>query len=75
MSDVINHPQHYTQGTIETWDYIVSQKMGYLEGNVCKYISRYRYKNGLQDLLKARAYLNRLIKEHTPSDDGDPAAT
>jgi hypothetical protein len=58
--DKIHHPKHYTRG-IECWDYIVSHDMGYLEGNVIKYITRYKYKDGLDDLLKARAYLDRLI--------------
>lgn len=63
-NDVINRPVHYTQGAIETWDYIVSQKLGYLEGNVIKYVSRYKHKNGLEDLKKAQAYLNKLISEY-----------
>jgi len=67
-NDKIHHPKHYTQG-VECWDYIVSHEMGYLEGNVIKYITRYKYKDGLNDLLKARAYLDRLIikaQEATP---------
>ena len=62
--DIINRPKHYTTGAIETWDYIVSQKLGYLEGNVIKYVSRYKHKNGLEDLKKAQAYLNKLISEY-----------
>jgi len=58
--DAIHHPKHYTQG-IECWDYIVSHEMGYLEGNIIKYITRYKDKGGAEDLLKARAYLDRLI--------------
>ena len=58
--DTIHHPKHYTQG-IECWDYIVSHEMGYLEGNIIKYITRYKDKGGAEDLLKARAYLDRLI--------------
>jgi hypothetical protein len=61
--DVINHPKHYTSGAIECWDYIVSQGLGFLEGNVIKYVTRYRHKNGREDLLKAKAYLDRLLKE------------
>ena len=38
--------------------------MNYLEGNVVKYISRYKMKNGLEDLHKAKWYLERLIKEY-----------
>lgn len=63
--DLINHPSHYTKG-IECWDYIVSHGLGYLEGNIIKYVTRYRFKDGLKDLRKAAAYLNRLIEELTP---------
>ena len=61
--DNIN-PTHYKQGSIETIEYILDQKMNYLEGNVVKYISRYKKKNGLEDLHKAKWYLERLIKEY-----------
>ena len=61
MSDNIN-PTYYQKG-IETTDYIVSHNMNYVEGNIIKYVTRYKEKNGLQDLLKAEWYLNRLIKE------------
>lgn len=63
--DVIKQPKHYTSGSIECWDYITSQNLGYLEGNIIKYVTRYRHKNGLEDLKKAQAYLERLIKEVT----------
>jgi hypothetical protein len=52
---------HY-QGEIQTWDYIVSNDLGYLEGNVIKYVSRYKKKNGKQDLEKAKHYLEKLIE-------------
>jgi len=39
--------------------------MGFLEGNIVKYIARYKHKNGLEDLKKAEWYLQRLIKEKT----------
>lgn len=61
MADNINHPDHYTQGRIECWDYIADQNLGYFEGNIVKYVTRYRYKNGKEDLLKAKAYLEKLI--------------
>lgn len=60
--DVIRKPAHYTQGKIETWDFIIDKGLGFLEANVCKYIVRFRHKNGVQDLHKARAYLNKLIE-------------
>ena len=61
-SDKIN-PDYYTKG-IETIDYIISHSMNYLEGNLVKYVTRYKFKNGLEDLLKARWYLDRLIKDY-----------
>lgn len=64
--DPVNHPKHYTQGKIECIDYILDKKMNYLEGNIIKYITRYKDKNGVEDLKKARFYLDRLIKENTP---------
>jgi hypothetical protein len=62
MSDDKINPSYYKKG-IETTDYIVSHNMNYIEGNIIKYVTRYKEKNGLQDLLKAEWYLNRLIKE------------
>ncbi len=59
--DIINYPEHYTKG-IEVIDYIMSKEFDFLEGNVIKYVSRYKYKNGLEDLKKARFYLEKLIK-------------
>jgi len=54
---------HYKQLTIQPWDYIVSNNLGYLEGNVVKYVTRWQTKgNGVQDLLKARHYLDKLLE-------------
>jgi len=61
MKDNIN-PDHYKQGNIEVIDFILDQKLSYLEGNVIKYISRYKNKNGLEDLKKAQWYLNKAIE-------------
>lgn len=54
---------HY-QKTIQPWDYIVANNMGYLEGNIVKYITRYKDKNGLEDLMKAHHYLAKLIETY-----------
>jgi hypothetical protein len=62
MNDNIN-PTYYRKG-IETTDYIVSHSMNYLEGNIIKYITRYKDKGGLEDLKKAEWYLTRLKKEY-----------
>jgi len=52
---------HY-RGAIQTWDYIVANDLGFLEGNIVKYVTRFRKKNGVQDLLKAQHYLDKLIE-------------
>lgn len=62
--DKINHPAHYTQGW-ETSEYIVSWGMDFLEGNVIKYVTRYKFKHGVEDLRKAEWYLKRLIQERS----------
>lgn len=64
--DMVNNPAHYGQGTIECIEYIADmlssdEYVGYLRGNIAKYLHRWRYKNGLEDLKKAQWYLNRLI--------------
>jgi hypothetical protein len=59
--EAVDHPDHYNKG-IETIDYIESWKMDFNQGNVIKYVSRYAMKGGLEDLKKARWYLNRLIE-------------
>ena len=73
MTDMVNHPSHYTQGGLEAIDIIklVTEKeengfCGMLIGNVLKYLIRFRFKNGIEDLKKARWYLNRLIQELDP---------
>ena len=53
---------HYTSKTIQPWDYIAVNQLGYFEGNIVKYVSRWRDKNGLEDLRKARHYLDKLIE-------------
>ena len=57
-------PSHYQLGKIQVWDFIADQDLNFLEGNVIKYICRAGAKaeeSKLDDLLKARAYLTKLI--------------
>ena len=64
--DNVNHPAHYKVGGIETIDFIEAKGLGYNLGNVVKYITRADHKgNTMEDLLKARWYLNREIAKHT----------
>lgn len=57
------NPSHYKQGKIEVIDFILDQKMDYLTSNICKYICRWRFKDGLCDLKKAKWYLDKLIEQ------------
>lgn len=52
-------PNHY-QSTV-LMDYLISHKIGFAEGNICKYVVRWDKKDGLKDLYKARDYLLALI--------------
>lgn len=68
MSDNVNNPSHYNQSDeIECIDAIKAATGDnfeyYLQGNVIKYLWRFRYKNGVEDLDKAAWYLNRLREE------------
>lgn len=71
-SNAVNHPSHYNQGGIETMDYIDAIGLGYdfCIGNVIKYCSRAGHKqNQLEDLKKARWYLNYAIISLEGGDD------
>lgn len=66
-TDNVNRPSHYGQGKIESIEYIydmltTEEFIGYLRGNIAKYMHRWRYKNGLEDLKKACVYLDWLIQ-------------
>ena len=63
-------PSHYTDKQIEVIDYIrdtltKEEYIGYCIGNVIKYVSRWRKKGGIEDLEKARVYLNWAIERET----------
>lgn len=67
MNDNINHPTHYTNGPIECIDAIESALgadgfISYCQGNVMKYMWRWRDKNGIEDLDKAIWYIERMKK-------------
>ena len=64
--NMVDNPPHYNQAGIECLDAIEAATGEgyefYLQGNILKYLWRYRYKNGLEDLKKAEFYLKRLIE-------------
>lgn len=53
---------HYKKEKIQPIEYIMSNELDFCEGNVVKYITRWRHKNGLEDLQKARHYIDFLIE-------------
>ena len=66
MPNKVDHPEHYNFGKMETLDLIDNfstpeEYDGFLKGNIIKYLHRYNFKNGLEDLEKAQWYLNKLI--------------
>jgi hypothetical protein len=75
-NDNVNHPSHYTAGKYEVIELIesITNSMeltpfeGYMLGNAIKYISRFKRKNGIEDLEKAQWYINRLIKDQNNRD-------
>lgn len=56
--------QHYKGAKIQHWDFIVDNKIGYLEGCASKYLSRHKMKNGLEDILKAEHYVQKILEKH-----------
>ena len=60
MSERVKHPNHYNRG-IEMWDYAHSHNLDFFEGNIVKYVTRWKEKNGVEDLHKAKQYLDKLI--------------
>ena len=65
--DMVNSPPHYNKSGIECINAIQAATGDgyeyYLQGNILKYLWRYRYKNGVEDLKKAQWYLNELVEE------------
>lgn len=75
-NDPVNHPSHYTSGRIECIDAIAAALSchedpveAWLTGQIIKYIWRWPLKNGLEDLEKAKFYLDRLIMERKEIDE------
>ena len=52
---------HYRNKPIQPWDYIILNGLGYLAGNVVKYVTRFEEKGGVEDLRKARQYIDKMI--------------
>lgn len=69
MEDKVNHPSHYTNGKVECIDALEAATTGLVgieavcTANAIKYLWRWKYKNGVEDLKKAKWYIDRLLRE------------
>ena len=61
-NEEVTSPKHYVGLGITPLEYITANELDFLEGNVIKYVTRYPHKGGVNDLLKARTYLEKLIE-------------
>lgn len=71
MTDVLKIQvggDHYRDLPIQPIEYIVENNIPYREANVIKYVTRWRSKNGLEDLRKARHYLDMLIEQEVKNE-------
>jgi len=59
----IKKPTRYNKkGNLECWDVVLDQEMNFLEGSILKYLWRYKEKNGIHDLEKAKVYIDKIIE-------------
>ena len=63
MADIIKEPPHYTKWKIEPITFIMENNIPFAEANVVKYVMRWRDKNGIQDLEKAKRYIDMIIEK------------
>ena len=62
--------QHYRKQPLEHWDIVAMMELDYYQGNITKYVMRWRDKGGIEDLKKARHYLDKYIELETAKQDG-----
>jgi hypothetical protein len=60
---------HYKNNAVQPWDYIIANDLPYLEGNIVKYITRWRKKGGIDDLRKVQHYTQKLIEVETKKEE------
>ena len=69
MADIIKEPPHYTKWKIEPITFIMENNIPFAEANVVKYVMRWRDKNGIQDLEKAKRYIDMVIEKEIKDKD------
>ena len=62
---------HYMTKAIQPWDFIAANGLGFFEGNIVKYVARWKSKGGIDDLRKARHYLDKLIELEVGKESAD----
>lgn len=60
--DIQHGGDHYKTKKIQPWEYIVANDIGFFEGNSIKYLTRWKDKGGVEDLKKAKHYIDYLIE-------------
>ena len=59
---------HYKEFHIQPYEFISKNNLSFFQGNVIKYVCRYKFKNGVEDLRKARHYIDMLIEQEVKED-------
>jgi hypothetical protein len=65
---------HY-KSSIEHWDYVVANDLDYFQGQITKYVTRWKNKNGVTDLLKAQHFLEKYIEVVNANDQSGEDAS
>ena len=65
------NPDHYGNSGIDVIDFCQANNLDFMQGNVIKYVFRYKNKNGLEDLEKAREYIDRMIENLLDEEESD----
>lgn len=69
LDDSPVNPSHYSRWKIEPLTFITANNLDFLRGNIIKYIMRYDAKNGVEDLKKARVYLDKMMSDLSNEDN------
>ena len=64
-------PSHYAIMKIDVRDFVMANQLDFCQGNIIKYVCRYKKKDGIKDLEKARDYLNYLIEKEKEKEEED----
>ena len=64
-------PDHYGDSKIDVISFCQANNLDFMQGNVIKYVFRYKNKNGLEDLEKAKEYIDRMIENLLDGEESD----